>query len=58
MERDVLVEILAALDLPRRTRGRWLDDLARFCAAHGGARRYRELIDLIAACRAADRKAR
>jgi hypothetical protein len=54
-DREVLAEILDALALPRRARARWLDDLAGFCARHGGVRRYRELLDLIAACRAADR---
>ena len=46
-------EILAALDLPPAALRRWLDDLAQFAHAHGGAPRYGELLALIAACRAA-----
>jgi len=44
--------ILAALELPARARVRWLDDLERFCREHGGERRYRDLLALIAECRA------
>lgn len=46
-----LAEILAALELPPHALARWLDDLEAFCHAHGGDRRYRELLALIAACR-------
>jgi len=49
---DDLDAILAALDLPPRARSRWLADLDAFCRAHGGERRYRDLLALIAECRA------
>ncbi|MCE9576003.1 MAG: hypothetical protein K8W52_22820 [Deltaproteobacteria bacterium] len=49
----VTPEILAALDLPPAALRRWLDDLAQFARAHGGERRYRELLALLDACRAA-----
>jgi len=49
---DDLDAILAALDLPPRVRARWLADLERFCRTHGGERRYRELLALVADCRA------
>ena len=44
--------ILAALQLPAHARARWLADLERFCNAHGGDRIYRDLLALIAECRA------
>lgn len=46
-----LAEILAALELPPHARARWLADLEAFCRAHGGERRYRELLALLAECR-------
>jgi hypothetical protein len=49
---DDLDSILAALDLPPQARARWLAELHRFCTAHGGERRYRDLLALIGDCRA------
>jgi hypothetical protein len=49
--RDDLDDILAALALPPRARARWLDDLERFCRAHGGERHYRELMALVRECK-------
>ena len=43
---------LAALGLPPRALVGWLDELERFCRAHGGARHYRALLALVDACRA------
>jgi hypothetical protein len=51
-----LAEILGALELPPRALARWLDDLEEFCRAHGGEPRYRDLLGLIADCRAAQDK--
>jgi hypothetical protein len=52
MADDDLAAILAALRLPPRSRARWLADLASFCRGHGGERVYRDLLALIAECRA------
>jgi hypothetical protein len=46
-----LAEILAALELPPHALARWLDDLEKFCHAHGGERHYQDLLALIAECR-------
>ncbi|HEV7555826.1 MAG TPA: hypothetical protein VGO00_10245 [Kofleriaceae bacterium] len=51
MPRDDLDEFLAAVALPPRARARWLDDLERFCRAHGGERHYRELMALVRECK-------
>ena len=45
-----LDEILAALALPPAGLRHWFDELQRFCAGHGGARYYGELMELISAC--------
>jgi hypothetical protein len=50
---DVLVETLAALDMPREGLLRWIEHNLRFCERHGGERRYREWIELYERCRAA-----
>jgi hypothetical protein len=50
---DELAEIFAGLDLPPHALRAWLADLDRFCRAHGGERRYRELMSLLDSCREA-----
>ena len=45
--RGVMAETLAALEMPRRGLGRWFAHDRRFCGAHGGARVYGELLELL-----------
>ena len=52
-EGRVLIEILAALDMPRDGLLRWLDHNERFCMRHGGERRYGEWLELYEQCRQA-----
>ena len=44
-------EILHALELPADDVAQLLDHTERFCRRHGGARRYAELLALVAECR-------
>lgn len=53
---DDLAEVFAGLELPPGALRAWLAELERFCRAHGGARRYRELMALLADCRGAAAK--
>jgi hypothetical protein len=53
---DDLAEVFAGLDLPPDALRAWFADLDRFCRAHGGERRYRELMTLLDSCRDAATK--
>ncbi len=46
-----LAVTLAALGMPPRAVRAWLAELDRFCRAHGGRRRYGELMALLDRCR-------
>jgi hypothetical protein len=48
---EELSEIFAGLGLPQHALEEWLAELERFCRAHGGERRYRELMALLHTCR-------
>jgi hypothetical protein len=48
-----LLEILEALEMPRRGLLRWLEHNERFCMQHGGERRYGEWLQLYERCRVA-----
>ena len=56
MNDDDTRETLAKLDLPQREIGRWLDDGIAFCRAHGGERRYAELLAILERFREAQRE--
>jgi hypothetical protein len=45
--------ILAALDLPPEALAPFLAHIEQFCQAHGGERRYAELLALVERCKAA-----
>ena len=47
-------EILRALDLPAEAVALFLDHVATFCDAHGGERRYAELLAMLARFRQDD----
>jgi len=49
---DSLVQTLRHLEMSAAGMRAWLGQLERFCEAHGGLRRYRELIGLVEKCRA------
>jgi hypothetical protein len=44
-------DILQALDLPEEAIPLFLDHIAQFCNAHGGARHYAELLAMVARLR-------
>lgn len=46
-------DILASLDLPPEALAPFLAHIEQFCQAHGGERRYAELLALVERCRAA-----
>lgn len=48
-----LAQTLRSLQLSRAAVIRWLAQLEQFCRQHGGARRYGNMLELIARCRAA-----
>ena len=50
---DVLIETLAALDMPHEGLLRWIEHNVRFCDRHGGTKRYREWLELYERCRTA-----
>ena len=53
MPDDDLAATFAALGLPPHALTAWLAELDEFCRAHGGRRRYAELMALLDRCRAA-----
>jgi hypothetical protein len=51
MPDDDLAATFAALGLPQHALTAWLAELDEFCRAHGGQRRYAELMALLERCR-------